>query len=294
MIKTAKKKPLNERRKQMAKKTFNTVFIGSNKAHYVHDGLVADNPQLICTVGYFSNTNDCFSEAGISYEYKLIDDADILIFNYFDEGRNINRSKLIYAISHKTNKNRKGKRPVIIFVRKGFDYDQYILPLSKKFDYPNIIKIEVNGSDDIINYLHNFKPLYIEGTDLIGKTTIRKRLASLGYVCFDRMDDFSKCITSGKKIDKIVTDLNNIDFSDMTVLILTTSNDKDLVQRIALRKEKSEHDYNAVQYNHIYHDIVKRLSKPNIIEVDVTGDDIDEKVQRIVGIIEDFKKKNNK
>lgn len=111
----------------------------------------------------------------------------------------------------------------------------------------------------------------IEGTDLIGKTTMVRDLVKQGFVCLDRDQDlFSDYVELGKLAEDIVDDIlqaykrtyNNNFYKYIDINVLYTDNPKLLQDRLNQRRKNgrvSEYDEQCVEYNELYKEIAYLL-----------------------------------
>jgi len=119
--------------------------------------------------------------------------------------------------------------------------------------------------------------LVLEGTDMIGKTTVRNILrGSLPTQISDRLPDFSKCIG----LDEVHADLPQVVQSSQSTklfIVLYTHNNEDLEKRLEDRKSRnplkvSVYDEDAVRYNIVYKKALLMLqSEPNVVGICVDG-----------------------
>lgn len=157
---------------------------------------------------------------------------------------------------------------------------------------------EVTKIDDFsYNYIANHKDniltkplIIIEGTDLIGKSTIVKELIQYGYICLDRDQyDFSNYVTlyenphtSAERIRQAYTGRQNY-----KIIVLYTSDNSLISDRLSIRiknSEISEYDMEAEKYNTVYMSILDHLSHSGIdmIGIDVYGKSVRDIVNNIL------------
>lgn len=126
------------------------------------------------------------------------------------------------------------------------------------------------------------KPLIIvEGTDLIGKSTVVEMLIKSGYVCLDRDQyGFSNHVTLFEKPETMVNKVryNYAGRDNYRIIIMYTSDnsilDERLISRITEHALLSEYDFKAADYNCIYHQMLNQFldeGDKEIISIDVFG-----------------------
>ncbi len=121
----------------------------------------------------------------------------------------------------------------------------------------------------------------IEGTDLIGKTTVVNQLIHNGYVCYDRDQyNFSNYILLDKGVDYGIKHIisNYKDKKNYKIYVLYTNNEAILSERIQSRKKLeglSEFDSYCIDYNRLYISILKELVTKT--EINIEGISIDNK-----------------
>lgn len=154
-------------------------------------------------------------------------------------------------------------------------------------------KYTAQNDDNILSR----KLIVVEGTDLIGKTTVVRQLVSAGYICLDRDQyDFSNHVTltdtpaiCAERIRNAYTGRNNY-----VVVVMYTDNDELLNTRVKERinnNEISEYDLECKEYNTIYKDILQYLQASrwiNIIGINVDGKSSSKIVEEIISGVDKY------
>ena len=143
------------------------------------------------------------------------------------------------------------------------DFSKFLIPVSdnKYFHNDYIAKHDINITTRPV--------VVLEGTDLIGKSTVVKEMVSRGYLCLDRdQESFSSCVTLDNSpadiADKIVLnyDIDEKHEQKKFVVVLTIEDEEILLKRLYERYKTgkiSEYDMQCVQYNEIYQDVISNL-----------------------------------
>lgn len=147
-------------------------------------------------------------------------------------------------------------------------------------------KYIATSSDSILD-----RPLIIvEGTDLIGKSTVVKELIKLGYNCLDRdQHDFSDYILLNKHPMISAEQIKNayINEHNYVIVALYTSDNNILGERFSerLRSDSiSPYDEQCGEYNLLYIRIIQELCKFNEINI-IPIDIVNRSTQDIINII---------
>ena len=130
----------------------------------------------------------------------------------------------------------------------------------------------------------------VEGTDLVGKTTVVEKMINAGYVCMDRDQyNFSDCIdlkySYQESADRIA---NNYRGRDCNIVVMYAGDASVLKERLEKRLATcggiSEYDDLCCEYNEFYIQVSKILSKQlkNLTMIYVCSKTVDEILQRLL------------
>lgn len=147
--------------------------------------------------------------------------------------------------------------------------------LSSYKPFKGLIEVTGNkeyGNEFIARHIDNIttRPVIVmEGTDLIGKTTIVEQLVRQGYICMDRDQyDFSNYIQLGVSAEESAENIvKKYKKYNRLVVALYTDKEETLRRRLQQRLETaghlSEYDNLCIEYNTLYKEIIKLLLKDN-------------------------------
>lgn len=124
--------------------------------------------------------------------------------------------------------------------------------------------------------------IYIEGADLIGKTTITSYLQNMFNV-EDRHQAITDLvnINGSLKDNEITKTFNSINKEDF-IIILYTNKSEILKERLKKRKKSDEFDLNAELYNNSYRELILHTKEyPNIISICIDNKTLYETIQEI-------------
>lgn len=131
----------------------------------------------------------------------------------------------------------------------------------------------------------------IEGTDLIGKSTVVHKMIDNGYICMDRDQYwFSNYVDLTVPADAAATEIANhyMGKDGYHIAVFITSDETILKERLNARKQAKEHvsDYDELccEYNRLYSEIAYKLRDYlNITIIDVYGKTPNQIIKEILG-----------
>ena len=221
----------------------------------------------------------------------------------------INKETFLEVLKNNNNKCIRKIRKYYLDGDFEIDVDYFLEPLKmimievatdsallENYNYPRGF-IEVTGNEKyenlgIFNGSIVSNNTILEGTDAVGKTTTITELLKDGIICQDRCMDMISVnmlfeISMKERALKYKEYLKHI---DKKIVIMINNDEEELKRRINKRKNLSEFDALACEYNKLYEETYYYMRNHNMLEnrmflVDCTGLTIKEQVEAVKEII---------
>ena len=167
-------------------------------------------------------------------------------------------------------------------------------PKEKLKGFVDITGIEIYQDEQIEKGSILATNIILEGSDGVGKTSTIEGLIKYGIICQDRSTDIicKYMLLDIPMKERCEAYRNYLENNDMRVIFLVNHNKKEINRRINSREKISEFDKLANEYNELYWQTYKEMSKYNlnnpIYLVDCTDLTLEQQIKAVKKVIENI------